>query len=309
MTRWIRQHLSAGELHAHRAGETIAGGRTKVQQWEVVALGDYGPALLLDGCVQSARGDEACYHEALHLPAQMAHPHARRVLLIGGANGGSLPRVRLLPDLQHVTLIDVDRELHETSRRLLAPMHGDSLEDGRLRLVFGEPDVEAAALAEAGDSFDLIIADTPDATADSYSARLFALERIDVLARLLAPDGLFVTQAGQAHPLACRFAARVRKTLEAVFPHVALYAHHVPSFGVPWCFAIAGRGRGDIAGLDPADIDRRLLDLPRDALKAYDGSTHRHMFALPRVLREALTAEAGRARPITLGDPEHVVVA
>lgn len=307
MSRWIRQYLSPDEYHAHRVGAALASGRTSVQNWEVLSIGVYGPALVLDGAIQSARGDECCYHEALHLPIQMARPHARRVLLIGGANGGSLPRVFALPDLEHVTLLDVDSELHAVSRDVLAHMHGTTLDDPRVRLRFGPPDAEVAALAEMGERYDLIVADTPDATAGSYSARLFAIERIGAIARLLAPDGLFVTQAGQAHPLACEFTARVRRTLEEAFAEVVLYTHHVPSFGLPWCFAVCGERARAVAALEPDAIDAHLSSLglrPR----AYDGETHRHMFALPRFLRDALADRARGAAPITLEKPEHVIV-
>ncbi|MGJ3264483.1 MAG: hypothetical protein ACFE0R_14725 [Salinarimonas sp.] len=309
MTRRLSQQLRPGETHEHRVDAVLAAGRTPVQSWELLRLGGYGPALVLDGAIQSTAGDEACYHEALHLPAQMAHPEARRVLLIGGANGGSLPRVLLLPRLEHVTLVDVDADLHAVSRSARAELHGDSVADPRLRLVFGAPDEEVAALAARGERFDLVVADTPDATEGSYSARLFAIERIGAIRDLLADGGLFVTQAGQAHPLACRFTARVLATLRGAFADVALYTHNVPSFGTPWCFAMAGADLSGLRALEPGTIDVRLAALPQNALEAYDGETHRHMFAVPRVLRAALAREATDAEPIRLASPEHVVVA
>ncbi|WP_372425023.1 hypothetical protein [Salinarimonas chemoclinalis] len=309
MTRRLPQQLAPGETHEHRVDRVLAHGRTAIQGWELLELGIYGPALVLDGAIQSTAGDEACYHEALHMPAQMARPDARRVLLIGGANGASLPRVLLLPALEHVTLVDVDAELHAVSRTARAGLHGTSLEDPRLDLVFGAPDAEVAALAAAGARFDLVIADTPDATEGSYSARLFAAERIGAIRDLLAPGGLFVTQAGQAHPLACGFTARVLATLRGAFADVALYTHNVPSFGTPWCFAIAGGDLSALHALEPATIEARLARLPAGALVAYDGETHRHMLALPRALREALARAAPTAEPIRLDAPAHVVVA
>lgn len=309
MTRWLGQRISPGETHNHSVTGVLAAGRTQVQGWELLQLAGYGTALVLDGAIQSTERDEACYHEALHLPAQMARPDARRVLLIGGANGGSLPRALLLSKLEHVTIIDIDAQLHAISRRMRAEMHGGSLDDSRVRLIFGVPDEEVSLLAERGERFDLIIADTPDATEGSYSARLFALERIGKLHELLVDGDLFVTQAGQAHPLTCRLTARIIATLESVFTDTALYTHNVPSFGIPWCFAIAGTDLSALHALEPSVIDRRLAALPSGTLTAYDGETHRHMFAVPRFLRTALAREGAAASPIRLDAPEYVVVA
>lgn len=308
MTRWVRQYLSADEYHAHRVNSRAAAGRSAVQSWEVVELAAYGKALLLDGCIQSTQHDEATYHEALHCPAIIARPDTRRALLIGGANGGSLPRLLALPALEHVLVVDIDEELHAESRSQLSHMHGNSLSDPRVEWIFGSPDIIVASLAREKRQFDLIIADTPDATELSYSTRLFALERIHAIAELLAPAGLFATQAGQAHPFACRLAARVKTTLARVFPEVVLYSHLVPSFGIPWCFALAGSKAAAIATLDPSIIDSRIEELRFCHLSSYDGTTHRHMFALPRFLRESLEKEELLVGPITLSDPEIVAV-
>ena len=309
MTRWVRQYLSADEYHAHRVVSSAAAGRSAVQSWEVVELATYEKALLLDGCIQSTQRDEAAYHEALHCPAIVARPDARRVLLVGGANGGSLPRLLALPTLEQIVVVDVDEELHTISRTSLAHMHGESLADPRITWIFGSPDHLVALLAREEQQFDLIVADTPDATDQSYSTRLFALERIHAIAEVLAPEGLFVTQAGQAHPFACRLAARIKATLAQVFPEVVLYSHLVPSFGIPWCFAIAGSQAVAVANADPETVDNRIKELHFEKLSSYDGVTHRHMFALPRLLRESLAKEGLDVCPITLSDLETVTVA
>ncbi|NSY12994.1 hypothetical protein [Agrobacterium vitis] len=238
----------------------------------------------------------------------MACITAQTVLLIGGANGGSLPRVLRLPHLLNVTLLDIDHELHQISQRFLGHMHGESLADPRVRMVFGPPHEQLKDLLKEGRRFDIIVADTPDATDDSYSSHLFSSEYLGMLSDLLTDDGIFVTQAGQAHPMNCRFTARVVTTLDNIFPETVLYTQHVQSFGVPWCFALAGRAAKEIALADPAWIDARLNRLKGSGAETYDGTTHRHMFSLPKLLRTSIELEKRYLTPITLSQMEHVLV-
>ena len=53
----------------------------------------FGRVLLLDGVVQTTELDEHLYHEMLvHMP-MIAHGAARRVLIIGGGDGGTAREV------------------------------------------------------------------------------------------------------------------------------------------------------------------------------------------------------------------------
>jgi len=54
---------------------------------------DYGTVLVLDGVIQVTKRDEFSYQEMLaHLPL-FAHPDPKRVLVIGGGDGGVLREI------------------------------------------------------------------------------------------------------------------------------------------------------------------------------------------------------------------------
>ena len=65
-------------------------GRSPLQEIEVIETRPFGRALVLDGALQTTQADEFCYHEMLVHPAHCAHPAPRRVLVIGGGDGGAL---------------------------------------------------------------------------------------------------------------------------------------------------------------------------------------------------------------------------
>src|SRR5207237_663288 len=81
--------------------------QTPFQHLEVYDSPRFGRMLLLDGAVQTTEGDEFAYHEMLAHPALCAHPHPRRVLIIGGGDGGLLEEVLKQP-VDRVTMVEID---------------------------------------------------------------------------------------------------------------------------------------------------------------------------------------------------------
>ena len=67
-----------------------------IQQIDVFEAEDFGTVLCLGGVTNVTDRDESAYHELLaHIPL-LAHPAPRRVLIIGGGDGGTLREVKLM---------------------------------------------------------------------------------------------------------------------------------------------------------------------------------------------------------------------
>lgn len=68
----------------------------------------YGNVLILDGVIQCTERDEFSYQEMItHLP-MASHPNPKRVLVIGGGDGGVVREVLKHESVEHVTLCDID---------------------------------------------------------------------------------------------------------------------------------------------------------------------------------------------------------
>src|SRR3546814_14705083 len=75
----------------------------------------FGLVLMLDGVLQTTERDEFIYHEMLaHLPI-LAHGAARKVLLVGGGDGGLLEEVLKHPGVEQVTQVEIDAGVIERS--------------------------------------------------------------------------------------------------------------------------------------------------------------------------------------------------
>src|SRR5256712_3992775 len=104
-SKWFHERLGPSEGHVHQVRTVLLPRQTLSQHIEMVELGDYGRSLILDGKVQSTQADEFIYHEVLVHPAMLVHPDPKRVMVIGGGEGATLPKV-LRPPSPEPALIE-----------------------------------------------------------------------------------------------------------------------------------------------------------------------------------------------------------
>ena len=88
--RWFSETLYPDFQQSFKIEETLYEGRTGFQDIVIFRSDRFGKILALDGVIQTTEADEFCYHEMItHVPI-VAHGAAKRVLIIGGGDGGVL---------------------------------------------------------------------------------------------------------------------------------------------------------------------------------------------------------------------------
>lgn len=275
----------------------VAERTTPFQHICIVDLHVFGRALFLDGFPQSAEADEHIYHEALVLPALAALSQQggpRRVFIAGGGEGATLRELLRSPDLQAVCMVDIDPAMIAEARVHLGSWHRGAFDDRRVQLLHAD----ARQVLERDDRrYDLIVLDLSDPAPDSPSATLFTEDFYRTCRSRLAPDGLLAVQSHMASAVEHGAFVSSARALRSVFRYALPYTADVPFFGGAWGFVLAGCGDG-LAGFAHADVDTALERLGGGPRQFYDSESHRHMFALPRVLRRALDDPAvGRVMP------------
>ena len=110
---------------------------------------------MLDGIVQLSTFDEHIYHEMLTHPALFTHPAPKRVVIVGGGDGGTLREV-LKHDPEEVVMIDIDRQLVDIAARHLPSLSDGAFSDPRLTLICEDA---AVALRRYERAFDVAIID------------------------------------------------------------------------------------------------------------------------------------------------------
>ncbi|WP_329134668.1 polyamine aminopropyltransferase [Streptomyces sp. NBC_01476] len=187
--------------HAMYGGSVRVAEQTEVQ--EIVLAGRPGSAaslrLYLDGRLRVCGADAVAYDRALAVPAMTAGPHVR-VLILGGADGLALREVLRFPGVRQVTVVDTDAELLRLGRTDpgLTALNGHSFADPRVEVATADVfDWLRAAASAAPRSYDVILADLPDAGVSS-SAKLYSQEFYGLAARTLAPTGRLAVHAAQS---------------------------------------------------------------------------------------------------------------
>ncbi|MEE4147599.1 polyamine aminopropyltransferase [Pseudomonas viridiflava] len=150
-----------------------------------------GRVMALDGVIQTAEADEFIYHEMLtHVPI-LAHGAAKRVLIIGGGDGGMLREVAKHSTVEHITMVEIDGTVVEMCKEFL-PIHSNgAFEDSRLNLVI---DDGMRFVATTEEKFDVIISDSTDPIGPGEV--LFSENFYQACHRCLNEGGILVTQNG-----------------------------------------------------------------------------------------------------------------
>lgn len=255
-----------------RLQETLLRQTTAYQELMVVDTLEYGRMLCLDGTVQTTERDEFVYHEMIaHIPLN-AHPNPRRVLIVGGGDGGTLREVTRHPEVAEAVQVEIDEGVVEASRRFLPTLAAGFL-DPRVQLIIGD------GIKHVRDSeglYDCIIIDSTDPVGPATG--LFSADFYRSCHRALAHDGILVAQS-ESPFLHGELITSIQAGMRESFPLVHLYLAAVPTYpsGL-WSFSVASKVH-----------DPRQFNAERAAAlktKYYGPEVHQGAFLLPPFVRE-----------------------
>jgi spermidine synthase len=278
---WFAESLYSGFRQSHEIVRTLYRGRSSFQKIVVFESARFGRVLALDGVVQTTEGDEFVYHEMLtHLPI-LAHGAARRVLIVGGGDGGILEEVLKHRAIRQVTMVEIDSEVVRVSKRHLRRICGRAFADRRTRLVIGDG---ARWVKETDERYDVIVVDRPDPVGPArilFSRRFYADCR-----RVLTPRGIMVAQNGVPAMQGAEL-TDTHRLFRQLFRHHGCYLAAVPTY-VCGFMALTWASAAAVADVSPAVIARRFRAARLKGLRYYNPAIHQAAFALPEFVRKLL---------------------
>tara|TARA_Y100000815_G_scaffold171503_1_gene155857 strand:- start:3467 stop:4312 length:846 start_codon:yes stop_codon:yes gene_type:complete len=280
MSDWLRETLHPDYAQALRVDEMLYDSKTEHQRLKVFQNGTFGRVLTLDDVVQTTEGDNFIYHEMLtHVPI-LAHGAARRVLIIGGGDGGMAREVLRHTSLDHVTMVEIDAGVVEFSKEYLPMLSAGAFEDPRLTLVI---DDGAAFMRETTEKFDVIIVDSTDPIGPGEV--LFTDTFYGHAKRALTADGILVTQNGVPFLQGAELTNSMR-AFKALFADWGCYTATIPTYaGGPMAF---GWGTDGPAGRVPLDVLQGRFHTAKIETGYYTPEVHKAAFALPGYIKRLL---------------------
>lgn len=232
--------------HGFRITEVVHKERTRFQECLIFENPVYGLVLVLDGIVQLSTSDECIYHEMLVHPPMFAHPKPRRVLIVGGGDGGTLREV-LRHDPEQVVMIDIDEQFVRAAAEHLPSLSAGAFTDRRVTLLFEDA---SEALLRYEDAFDVAIIDCNDALGPSEA--LFEEGFYATVARALTDEGVCAVQAGSM--LDVEFLQQTRRRIASHLGRTTGFRLTMPSYHCgEYVFFVAS------SSCDPAGPDATTL--------------------------------------------------
>jgi spermidine synthase len=218
--------------------------------------------LFLNQNLQFSSRDEYRYHEALVHPGLTVMPKARRVLILGGGDGMAVREVLKHPQVEQVTLVDLDPAMTELFSKapLLARLNGHVFDSPKVRHINADA---ARWLEDTSEAFDFVVVDFPDPSNHAIG-KLYSTGFYRLLEKRLTPGGRFVVQATSPYYARQSFWTVVA-TLEAAGFATAPYHALVPSFG-EWGYILASRADGALPYAPPQSIDVPTRFITADTL-------------------------------------------
>ena len=262
-----------------KASRQVGEWRTRFQRMQIYDTPHYGKLFRLDGFNMTSEKDEFVYHENLIHPALTAHPAPKKVLIIGGGDGGSSEEALKHASVEQVTMVEIDADVISVANEHFKAVHNGVFDNPKLRVLV---DDGIKFVRETQEKFDLIALDLNDPMGPAEA--LYSTEFFQQLRQALAPGGALTLHIGSpvARP---ERVAQLAQRLNTVFRIVRPYTMYIPLYGSQWAMAVCS-DKLDPKSLTADEIDRRIEARKLTDLRYYNGETHEGVFALPNFVRD-----------------------
>ncbi len=214
-------------------------GRSEYQEI-VIAESDLGKMLILDGVLQFTTYDEEIYHETLTLTT--FKEGFRRVLILGGGDGGAAKALKNKYPMISIDIVDIDPEVTYKVLKYIPEVPGKVFEMEGVKLI----NMDAHQyVRRCKVKYDYIIGDLTDirfeGEAGSQVNRLYTSEYISELKEILTNHGVITYHIG-GYNIDKKFILDVYNIFKEVFKYVKVYAVYIPSFIDLWTFISGSDG-------------------------------------------------------------------
>lgn len=279
MELWFTEPHTKHVRFSMRVDRQLYSARSEFQRIDIFDSLEFGRVLVLDGYTMLTEKDEFIYHEMIvHVP-MCAHPDARRVLVIGGGDGGSVRELARYDTVERIDLVEIDEAVVEACRAHL-PRTACRLDDPRVHIHYEDG---LKFIRHHADEYDVIIVDSTDPFGPGEG--LFTREFYGHCFCALKADGVMVNQHESPFYEETAYAMqRAHKRIVSSFPIARVYQLHIPTYpSGHWLFGFASKTRHPVKGVNWTRWQARGL-----ATRYYNPKLHAAAFALPTYVEDML---------------------
>jgi spermidine synthase len=271
---WFTEDQTKNLRISCRVREVLFSGESPFQKVAVLDTLEFGRMLALDNVIQTNIKDEFVYHEMITHVGLNTHANPKKVLVIGGGDGGAVREIVKHKGVEKVVHVEIDQMVIDVAKKFFP----------ELSVGFNDPRVEILVddgikhVKENKNTYDMIIVDSTDPVGPAVG--LFSEEFYRSVYEALREDGLFVAQT-ESPFFNGDLITRVTTTISGIFPVTRLFQAVVPTYpGGYWTFTMGSKK------YDPLAVDTEKI--PALDTKWYSPEIHRTAFVLQPFVRELL---------------------
>ena len=258
----------------------VYSGKSKFQKIEILDTSALGRIFVLDGILQLSEKYEFIYHEMIsHLPL-FYHKNPKKVLIVGGGDGG-VAREVLKHSLKEIFWVELDPKVVEVSKKYLPFLNiKNSLKQKKVKLFFEDG---TTFIKKFKNFFDVIIVDSTDPEGPSSS--LFEKKFYKDCFLALKKDGIFITQSGNFLDQISEIKTAILN-LKTFFPYLKVHKILTPDYqGSDFSFTLAAKS----INFEKFNIEKTKERYKKiKGLKCYSPQIHFCSGVLPKFYKEKL---------------------
>ena len=274
---WIVEKNEDGFQISYLVKERLLCGQSDFQKVEVVETAGHGKMLFNDDLAMLSERDEFIYHDMITHVALFTHPNPKRVLVVGGGDGGTAREVLRHENVEYCKMVEIDALVVEACQKHI-PQTSAVFQNQKFDLLIEDA---VKFMAETDEKFDVILVDSTDPIGPAQP--LFGSEFYSNVNRVLNDDGIVISQGESPF-----YDQDMQKTMLTVlgqfFPKVMIYNFTNMTYpGGFWSFTFASKKYHPIKDFDPKRVQDSGIKF-----QYYNEELHKGCFALPQFMKENL---------------------
>ncbi|PJB76632.1 MAG: spermidine synthase, partial [Acidobacteria bacterium CG_4_9_14_3_um_filter_49_7] len=245
MNIWATEDQTDNLRISFRVRSVLDQGESEFQKCDIYDTFEFGRLMMLDNMVMLTERDEFFYHEMIaHVPLNV-HPNPKRVLVIGGGDGGTIREIARHSFVEDITIVEIDKMVVDMSKKHL-PFVACGFDDPRVKLHIADG---ISFIQEQKNAWDVILIDSTDPV--SFAEGLFHTDFYASVRDALTDNGILVAQT--EYPFIQEHLVRdIFSSLDQVFPISRMYLAPVPTYPTGlWSFGLASKGPDPIQDFKP----------------------------------------------------------
>jgi spermidine synthase len=279
MELWYTEEHTPTVRFSIKVKEQVLSEKSPFQQIDVFDSEEFGRFFTLDGLMMLTEKDEFIYHEMItHVPMAV-NPAARKILVIGGGDGGTVREATRYKTVERIDMVDIDEMVVNVCREHLKFTSGE-LGDPRVNLYFEDG---LKFIRSRENEYDLIIVDSTDPFGPGEG--LFTREFYGNCFKALTDGGILVNQhENPYYEYYSHAMSRAHTRIKELFPICRVYQAHIPTYpSGHWLFGFASKKYDPARDLRADEWNALGLDT-----RYYNTELHTGAFALPNYVKRQL---------------------